>query len=143
MLNPTEREGVCNCLCSYIRDWHGDGPPREAVNGRQEVLEAVGPRQRHQVDVEMFESFVWYSKLVDWGNDVPRDFRLLTSEALPCPSCDIFSHRWPNYLRAYALSSPFDSRMAKPMHDVENLATKGERDERPRRAVTDVDDKHV
>ena len=71
--------GSCYGSCLDVLDRQGLGPAGEAVDHCEEVLEALGLRERtDQIDVDVIETLGRWFELLQRGLGVSLDFRPLT-----------------------------------------------------------------
>ena len=105
-------ESIRNCLRRDVDDGNGNGPSREAVHDREEVIETVGRCERYQVHIEMRESLCRDFEIPDRWDHVSRNFGLLASNALSCPAGCVCLDRWPDESFRDCLLCPVNARVS-------------------------------
>ena len=74
MLGPSVGKRVDDRFRCNFRQGYGDRPSREPINRREQVFVPVGPGKRHQVDVNVVESFIRDDEITNRWRDVASDF---------------------------------------------------------------------
>ena len=91
--------------------------------------------------MDVVETFVWNDKVTNGRDGVSNHLSLLAVETFSRPSGDVLTHGGPNYFGADGLTRALHAWVAEAVNGVEDNPPECLRDERPGRAVADVDDK--
>ena len=76
---------------------------------------------------------------MDWRNGIPAYFGSLTMQAAAGPSGYVSAEGWPHKLVPDHLAGSLDARVAESVDGLEDSLSPGERYERSRWAVGDID----